>query len=175
ASRSEDRGGARRPAARARRWHLRARLRRAVARRRPDMRFLRSRGHTRGGSEGGGLARSGPPRRTLGTPASAGGPGFRLVVFGLDGTLMDGYAGTAGAVAYSLEKLRLPPVPFERVRRMVGHGLETLVARAAGEERAAEGVRLFRRRYPEVAVAKTDLMAGVPETLAALDARGIAL
>ena len=58
---------------------------------------------------------------------------------------------------------------------MVGHGLETLLAEAAGPERAAEGVRLFRRRYPEVAVEKTDLLPRVPETLAALAARGLAL
>ena len=35
-----------------------------------------------------------------------------------------------------------------------------------------EGVRLFRQRYPEVAVAKTELMPGVPEVLATLEARG---
>ena len=58
---------------------------------------------------------------------------------------------------------------------MVGHGLETLVARAAGEERAAEGVMLFRRRYREVAVAKSALLPGVPETLAALADRGLSL
>jgi phosphoglycolate phosphatase len=69
----------------------------------------------------------------------------------------------------------LPAVPPDRVRRLVGHGLEKLVAQVAGAERAEEGVRLFRRRYPEVAVAKSALMDGVPEVLAALAARGLAL
>ncbi len=42
---------------------------------------------------------------------------------------------------------------------MVGHGLETLVADAVGAERAAEGVRLFRERYPLVAVEQSHLLA----------------
>ena len=36
----------------------------------------------------------------------------------------------------------------DRVRGMVGHGLESLLEEAVGAERAAEGVRLFRERYP---------------------------
>jgi hypothetical protein len=55
---------------------------------------------------------------------------------------------------------------------MVGHGLEVLLEEAVGKERTAEGVRLFRERYAEVAVAKTRLMPDVPEVLETLAARG---
>ena len=55
---------------------------------------------------------------------------------------------------------------------MVGHGLEKLLADAVGEARAAEGVRLFRERYPQVAVEKSHLLPGVADTLAELHARG---
>ena len=41
-----------------------------------------------------------------------------------------------------------------------------------GGARAAEGVRLFRERYPEVAVAKSHLLPGVAETLEELASRG---
>ena len=51
---------------------------------------------------------------------------------------------------------------------MVGHGLEKLVADAVGAARAGEGVRLFRERYPQVAVEKSHLLPGVAETLAEL-------
>jgi phosphoglycolate phosphatase len=57
----------------------------------------------------------------------------------------------------------------------VGHGLERLLEQAAGPHLAAEGVRLFRERYPEVAVSGSELMPGVPEVLEALAARGLAL
>ena len=55
---------------------------------------------------------------------------------------------------------------------MVGHGLESLLEDAVGKERAAEGVRLFRERYPEVAVEKSHLLPGVAETLDVLRSRG---
>ncbi len=55
---------------------------------------------------------------------------------------------------------------------MVGHGLESLLAEAVGAERAAEGVRLFRERYPEVAVEKSHLLPDVVEVLATLAGRG---
>jgi phosphoglycolate phosphatase len=55
---------------------------------------------------------------------------------------------------------------------MVGHGLERLLEKAVGAGRTAEGVRLFRERYPQVAVAKSHLLPGVAEVVAALDARG---
>jgi phosphoglycolate phosphatase len=89
-----------------------------------------------------------------------------FVVFDLDGTLIDGYEAIGDALAYAMERFGLPALPPEKVRVMVGHGIEKLLEEAVGEERASEGVRLFRERYPEVAVAKSRLMPGVREALA---------
>jgi phosphoglycolate phosphatase len=100
---------------------------------------------------------------------------LRLVVFDLDGTLIDGYAAIGDALGHALTALGLPAPEPRRVRAMVGHGLERLLDQAAGPALAAEGVRLFRQRYPEVAVAKSDLLPGVEEVLAALEARDLAL
>ena len=55
---------------------------------------------------------------------------------------------------------------------MVGHGIEKLLAKAVGADRAAEGVRLFRERYPSVAVEGSRLLPDVPEVLAKLAERG---
>jgi phosphoglycolate phosphatase len=96
-----------------------------------------------------------------------------FVVFDLDGTLIDGYDAIGDALAYALERFRLEPLPPERVRVMVGHGIEKLLEKAVGPGRAAEGVRLFRERYPAVAVAKSRLMPDVPAVLAALASRGL--
>jgi phosphoglycolate phosphatase len=95
-----------------------------------------------------------------------------FVVFDLDGTLIDGYEAIGDALAYAMERLGEPAPPVERIRGMVGHGLERLLEQAVGPERAAEGVRLFRERYPLVAVEKSRLLPGVSETLEALRARG---
>jgi phosphoglycolate phosphatase len=95
-----------------------------------------------------------------------------FVVFDLDGTLIDGYEAIGDALAYAMERFGLPELPPEKVRVMVGHGIEKLLEEAVGAERALEGVRLFRERYPEVAVAKSRLLPGVREVLAELAARG---
>jgi phosphoglycolate phosphatase len=94
------------------------------------------------------------------------------VVFDLDGTLIDGYDAIADALAHAMKELGLEPLAAGRVREMVGHGIERLLARAVGAEQAPEGVRLFRERYPHVAVEKSRLMPGVPEVLAQLAGRG---
>ena len=95
-----------------------------------------------------------------------------FVVFDLDGTLIDGYDAIGDALAYAMERLGAPALPPERVRVLVGHGIDRLLEKAVGRERAAEGVRLFRERYPEVAVEKTRLLPGVRDVVAALDALG---
>lgn len=98
-----------------------------------------------------------------------------FVVFDLDGTLIDGYEAIADALAYAMERFGRPALPLEKVRVMVGHGIEKLLEEAVGAQRASEGVRLFRERYLEVAVAKSRLLPGVREVLAELAARGHAM
>ena len=94
-----------------------------------------------------------------------------FVVFDLDGTLIDGYAAIGDALGFAMERMGLPAPSAAQVRGMVGHGLEKLLEQAAGADRAAEGVRLFRQRYPEIAVEKSHLLPDVPEVLASLAAR----
>lgn len=96
----------------------------------------------------------------------------QFVVFDLDGTLIDGYAAIADALSYAMRRLGRVELARESVRGMVGHGLERLVEKAVGPDLAPEGVRLFRERYPQIAVEMTDLMPGVPEVLADLERRG---
>src|SRR6266851_5770910 len=95
-----------------------------------------------------------------------------LVVFDLDGTLIDGYAAIGDALAFAMGRLGISALSPGEVRGMVGHGLERLLEQAVGAERSAEGVRLFRERYPEVAVAKSHLLPDVERVLALLADRG---
>jgi len=95
-----------------------------------------------------------------------------LVVFDLDGTLIDGYAAIADSLEFAMLRMGFLPLPPGEVRRMVGEGLERLLEKAVGSARAEDGVRLFRERYPEVAVSMTELMPGVRETLEELELAG---
>lgn len=95
-----------------------------------------------------------------------------LVVFDLDGTLVDGYAAIDEALGWTMRQMGFIPPSSADVRRMVGEGLERLLEKNVGTARADEGVRLFRERYPEVAVEMTDLMPGVRSVLRSVEESG---
>ncbi len=96
----------------------------------------------------------------------------RGLVFDLDGTLVDSYAAIAEALNAARAAFGLPALDEGRVRGLVGHGLEALLADQLGPERVAEGVRTFRERYERVGVARTTALAGVPAGLHALACHG---
>ena len=96
----------------------------------------------------------------------------RAIVFDLDGTLIDGYDAIHDALAHAMTALGRPAPGRARVREMVGHGLESLLEQAAGPALAAEGVRLFRERYAEVAVSGSRLLPGVGDALVRLAGAG---
>jgi phosphoglycolate phosphatase len=95
-----------------------------------------------------------------------------FLVFDLDGTLIDGYDGITDALGFAMSQLGRTPLGADRVRGMVGEGLERLIERAIGAELVVEGVRLFRERYAEVADAKTRLMPDVPGVLERIASAG---
>lgn len=99
-------------------------------------------------------------------------PPARLVIFDLDGTLIDGYDGITDALGFALERLGRPRIPETRVRRMVGEGIERLVERAAGPADAARALGFFRERYEEVAVSGSHPMPGLPGVLGDIAADG---
>jgi phosphoglycolate phosphatase len=102
----------------------------------------------------------------------------RGIVFDLDGTLIDSYEAITASLNEAMAQLGRAPQPLDRVRLMVGRGLETLMARAlgvdaeAGVPLIAEGVSVFRRHYDRICVDRTRLLPDVGETLRALRARG---
>ncbi|MEE9291869.1 MAG: HAD-IA family hydrolase [Acidobacteriota bacterium] len=97
---------------------------------------------------------------------------IRGIIFDFDGTIVDSY----GAITESLNHVRtahkLPPIDPEKVKSMVGHGLEKLIGEAIGPERVSEGVKLFREQYAQVCEERTTVLPQVKETLESLDGRG---
>jgi len=102
-------------------------------------------------------------------------PPFRAAVFDLDGTLIDSYEAILECLNLVLEAHGQEPVTLEECRRMVGHGLHLLVARAIGEEKADAGVRLFRERYAVVGPEKTSLLPEAEAVTRELASRGVPL
>lgn len=100
---------------------------------------------------------------------------FRAAVFDLDGTLLDSYDGIHDALSFVLAHFGRPPVGVDETRRLVGHGLEALVARVLPEELRSEAAERFRFRYKVNAPKLTRLMPGAELVVTELWRRGVRL
>ena len=103
-----------------------------------------------------------------------------LIVFDLDGTLIDSVGDLAAAINAMLAGLGCAPLSAAEVRRMIGDGVAMLVARALAArhcERAdpAQAAQTFMRHYESDATSLTTAFPGVPEALQALRIDGIPL
>ena len=104
-----------------------------------------------------------------------------LVVFDLDGTLIDSAGDLARSVNAALERLApgTPPVPLDRVRTFIGDGAAMLVSRTLGAAGVSvsteEALPVFLDCYQTRLLDTTVLYAGVLESLDALDDRTLAV
>lgn len=102
----------------------------------------------------------------------------KIIIFDLDGTLLDTLEDLADAVNYALRTFHLPTHPLEAVRMMVGNGVRKLVSRAVGGEahpQFEEIFACFRAYYVDHCQEKTRLYDGIGELLYKLRARGCRL
>lgn len=102
-----------------------------------------------------------------------------LVIFDLDGTLVDSVSDIAEALNLTLVQAQLRPVAEADVRAWVGEGMRALLAsalRAQGHETTLEQVLPdMLQYYGECLLHHPQVYPGVRETLTELHARGIPL
>lgn len=103
---------------------------------------------------------------------------FSLVIFDLDGTLVDSLEDLADSMNAVLAARGFPIHPVAPYRRFVGDGIATLVRRALpgadpGDDFVASCVREMRREYARRQIAKTRPYPGVPELLRSLGEHGL--
>jgi len=102
---------------------------------------------------------------------------YRLVVFDLDGTLLDTLGDLAFSTNEALAQNGMPGRTLEEVRRFVGSGIATLIERATppGTDPAtiASVIEDFKRSYAIHAADTTQPYPGTHELLDALRARDI--
>ena len=86
----------------------------------------------------------------------------KLVIFDLDGTLLNTIADLAHSTNYALNKLGYPTHEIEKYNFMVGNGIDKLFERALPEEeKSKENVLRVRKEFvnpekPDVPLNKND-------------------
>lgn len=105
----------------------------------------------------------------------------KLVIFDLDGTLLNTIGDLADAVDYVMRSRNLPEHTNAEYRQMVGGGIKRLVERAlpaelaANEQYVEECVTQFRRYYVDNIDRHTIPYEGMPELLHKLQNMGVKL
>ncbi len=105
---------------------------------------------------------------------------IRLVIFDLDGTLLNTIGDLAASCDHVLEQHGLPRHTYEEYCRFVGNGVTRLIERAIPESmRTPETIAALRADFVAYYVKHIDRYTkpyeGIPELLAALAARGVKL
>ena len=104
----------------------------------------------------------------------------KLVIFDLDGTLVNTIADLADSVNYALQTLGYPAQPYEKFPYFVGNGIYKLIERALPlENRDEQTIRavkaVFMDYYMLHNTDKSTVYDGVGELLRALANKGVAL
>lgn len=105
----------------------------------------------------------------------------RLVIFDLDGTLLNTIADLAQGVNHTLAQLNLPQHTIDEYTLMVGNGMRKLVMRALPENLAADEEFVDRTlaQFLDYYAAHIDIYTrpypGIPELINALSTRGFIL
>lgn len=117
----------------------------------------------------GGLAKALDPIANMSQP--------KLVIFDLDGTLVDSAPDIAAAVAVTLREAGVEPPPLGEVKAMVGDGARALIVRALAASGADRDPDLLLARflvhYADGLCVASRLYEGVADLLARLQAAAI--
>ena len=104
---------------------------------------------------------------------------MELLVFDLDGTLVDSELDLANSVNATLEKIGRKPLSVELIASYVGQGVTVLINRSLGggasPELVEQATESFLNHYGEHMLDSTTTYPGVREALAELDGRKMAV
>ncbi|MBR34221.1 MAG: hypothetical protein CMH78_01820 [Nitrospinae bacterium] len=94
---------------------------------------------------------------------------MRLIIFDLDGTLIDSKNDIADSVNYTLKRLHLPSLQNSLIYSYVGNGvlplLEKVISCSNKKSNLEDALKVFRKHYEEHLLDSTRLYPGVMEIL----------
>lgn len=100
---------------------------------------------------------------------------YRAVLFDFDGTLADSYDAITSSVNHVRGLHRLPALPVDQIRGLVGKGLLQLMKDVIPGGDAVNDAKAYQAHHPSVMFEKTRFLPRVAETLVALHQAGIKL
>ncbi len=102
-----------------------------------------------------------------------------MIIFDLDGTLIDSRRDIAHCVNWTLNDLGLPDIDHELIYTYVGHGVRSLMEGAVKEAHGEDGydlaIKSFDRHYSEHLLDHTCLFPGMAEVLEAYNDKKLAV
>ncbi len=96
----------------------------------------------------------------------------KLVIFDLDGTLIDAYQAIISSFNYTMQRLGYPLQDALVIRRAVGWGDENLLRPFVRKKDLARALSVYRRHHKLALIKKSRLFPKVKEVLAYLKAKG---
>lgn len=105
----------------------------------------------------------------------------KLVIFDLDGTLLNTIADLGTAANHTLQELGLPQHTLDEYRLMVGNGMRKLIMRALPDQKVADDafvdstLAAFLEYYADHIDVHTTPYPGIPELISALSTQGYRL
>ncbi len=92
----------------------------------------------------------------------------KLVIFDLDGTLVDAYKAVWLSLNFALKKARLPAIDYRTVKRSVGWGEKILVASFVSPHLQEKALAFYRRHHKKALKTGTKLLPGAKNILECL-------
>ncbi len=106
-------------------------------------------------------------------------PEADLIIFDLDGTLIDSRQDIAHCVNWTLHDMGLPAIDHDVIYSYVGHGVRTLmegaVKEAHGDDGYEQAMRLFDKHYSAHLLDHTQLFPGMADVLETYREKSLAI
>jgi len=100
---------------------------------------------------------------------------YKLVIFDLDGTLIDAYAAIAAGINQMLQSLGYPRQKLEVIKRKVGWGVEKLIEPFIEKKDYQRAVEVYLKSQETLLPKMTKLLPGAKEVLKELKEKGCRL
>jgi phosphoglycolate phosphatase len=100
---------------------------------------------------------------------------IKLVIFDLDGTLVDAYKAVAWSLNHALVHMGYPPVDAYTIKRTVGRGDRHLLGNFIAADDLDKALSIYRQHHARALKTGTSFLPGAKKLLEELKARGYTL